>query len=310
MTALIEPALHRWGLDGGSVSLIAARENQVYRVDKDGRSFAVRLHRKGYRTDAEIHSELDWMAALSAGGLSVPCPMASTNFSFLELVEDHQFDVLSWLPGKPLGAAGQSLKVKNRSDFFCRLGRQVAQMHRICDSWQPSASFTRPCWDMAGLVGERPLWDRFWDNPSLSQDERSIMEKVREHGRQVLSYHRKNLDYGLIHADLVRENIMLEGEQIHFIDFDDGGFGFRLFELATILRPNLSEPDYPALKAALIDGYRSVRPVDLALLDLFLLLRCATYVGWNISRMDENGAKERNRRFIDLTLAQAANVLD
>ena len=41
-------------------------------------------------------------------------------------------------------------------------------------------------------------------------------------------------DYGLIHADLISENMLWTGEHPYLIDFDDGGWGFRDFELATL----------------------------------------------------------------------------
>ena len=94
---------------------------------------------------------------------------------------------------------------------------------------------------------------------------------------------------------------MVDDDQLHLIDFDDGGFGFRLFDIATALLKNLDEPDYAKLRGSLLEGYASVRSIDLAALDLFILLRAATYVGWNIERMSEGGAIARNQRFINTT---------
>ena len=39
---------------GADVCLVKHRENFVFRVDADGRRFALRIHRFGLRTDAEI----------------------------------------------------------------------------------------------------------------------------------------------------------------------------------------------------------------------------------------------------------------
>jgi Ser/Thr protein kinase RdoA (MazF antagonist) len=109
------------------------------------------------------------------------------------------------------------------------------------------------------------------------------------------------IDYGLIHADLVPANVMVDGGTLQMIDFDDGGFGFRLFDIATALLKHLDAPDYPALRAALVKGYTSARPIDLTALDLFIVLRSATYVGWNITRMHEDDGADRNTRFINTT---------
>jgi len=61
---------------------------------------------------------------------------------------------------------------------------------------------------------------------------------------------------------------------------------------------NRAEPTYPALKQALLEGYQSVRPLDMTHLDLFLALRAVTYVGWIVPRMEEDGSPMRNTRFV------------
>ena len=103
----------------------------------------------------------------------------------------------------------------------------------------------------------------------------------------------------MIHADLVRENVLLDGTTLHIIDFDDGGFGFRLFDVATSLPKNRRDPTYPDLRAGLVNGYQNVRPLDMVPLELFMALRAVTYVGWIAPRMEEPGSAIRNTRFIE-----------
>lgn len=301
MRSKVETALKHWGMDGATYRLIAARENHVFRIDFDDSSYALRLHRQGYRSDAELLSELQWMSAVFHDGLSVPTPIASVSGDYLNVVEDIQIDMLTWLAGAPLGAAGKDLQIKDRPGQFRRIGREMANLHKVSDGWTQPPGFRRPAWDRPGLVGEAPVWDRFWDNPTLSNEDRELFLELRRVADAELADLESQLDFGLIHADLVRENIMIDGDKLQFIDFDDGGFGFRLFDLATTLMPNLHERDYPALKAALFEGYRSVREIDTGPLDLFLLLRSTTYVGWIITRMGEEESADRNERFVDRT---------
>ena len=136
-----------------------------------------------------------------------------------------------------------------------------------------------------------------------------MLRELRHAGEIELAEAERSLDHGLIHADLVRENIMRDGSRVQFIDFDDSGFGFRLFDLATTLMPNLNEPDYRELKSALLKGYRSVRPIDTSHLNLFMALRSATYLGWIMTRMDEDGSVARNERFIKRTRKLAQEYL-
>ena len=103
--------------------------------------------------------------------------------------------------------------------------------------------------------------------------------------------------------------MLVDGNALRLIDFDDGGFGYRLFDVATALLKHMSTADYPRFQNGLIEGYHSVRKLDVAELDLFLALRSATYVGWNITRMSEADGSARNKRFINLFRSLAGKCL-
>ncbi|MEM9632856.1 MAG: homoserine kinase [Pseudomonadota bacterium] len=303
MDSLLVKACTLWGLEDCQITLAAERENRVFKViAKDG-SFALRIHRKGLRTDAELQSELSWMAELSRAGLSVPRPIASANGSLFHRVDDYQIDVLTWLTGAPLGKTSEPLTHPDRPGVFRQIGQTLAQLHRISDAWSPPDGFVRASWNRQGLVGSDPLWGSFWENPELTAAERQSLRAFRETSHEDLERLEVKLDYGLIHADAVRENIMVDGVSLHLIDFDDSGYGFRLFDVATALLKNMGEPDYPELKDALLQGYQAFRPLNVTALDLFLALRAVTYVGWNISRLEEPNGRVRNSRMIAQAIA-------
>lgn len=310
MSRVVDQALGLWGLSGSQVTLIATRENYVYRVDQDGTSFALRLHRRGLHSDAALQSELAWLAALGADGIGVPTPVAAKDGQYLHTVDDIQIDVLNWLSGRPFGSTSDGIDPPDRRAVFRAIGREMALFHRASDAWIPPATFSRWSWDRAGLLGESPLWDRFWDNPTLATEDRDLLTRFRAVADADLAQLEASLDYGLIHADLVRENIMTDGQTVRFIDFDDAGFGFRLFDIATALIKNLDEPDYPALKDALLTGYRQERDIDTAPLDLFLALRAVTYVGWIKRRLSEEGGQARNTRFTETAKAVVSEYLN
>jgi len=295
---LAAKALPLWGLEGAKIKLIAARENRVYRVDHPTGSFAMRLHRQGYRTNDQLKSELDWMAWVAQSGLSVPAPQAGLDGSHLQIVDGVQIDILSWLTGSTLEVVLPQMGEEARPRLFQNLGREIAKLHNASDAWPDVATCVRPAWDVDGLLGDAPLWDRFWDNPGLTAKQRDLFFAFRTEARSNLDALAASLDYGLIHADLVPANVMTQGFMPHFIDFDDGGFGFRLFEVATALLKFRALPDFETLKAALIAGYQTHRQLDVRNLDLFLALRAMTYVGWNISRAEEDRTGERNARFV------------
>jgi Ser/Thr protein kinase RdoA (MazF antagonist) len=298
MTEAAAEAMSLWGLEGAKCSFVAGRENRVYRVRAATGDYALRIKRQGYREERELLSELEWLEAMDKASLQVPRPLLSLAGRLLERTADGFVDIVGWLPGRPLGKSRMPLSLDDRTGAFRALGVETARLHLACDAWARPQAFQRCHWNIDGLLGDAPVWGRFWENPTLDPHARALFTEVRQVARRQLAPAETALDYGLIHADLVRENVLLDGGIIRMIDFDDGGFGFRLFDLATILLKNLAEPDYPALKSALLDGYLSLRALDLFLLDLFIVLRALTYVGWIVPRMDEDGGSGRNERFV------------
>lgn len=291
--AVLTAARRHWALGDVPVTLIAARENQVFRVDLPGGPAALRLHRPGYRTTAELRSELDWMAMLARSGIAVPAPIPAPDGTSLLVTQGVAVDLLSWLEGAPLSAS------RPDAQTYFALGVLIARMQECADGWIPPPGFTRLNWD---LVGDDPTWGRFWENPALTPDQGRLFTEFRDYSRGALDTI-TTADTGLIHADLVPDNVMLHAGELHPIDFDDGGFGPRLFDLATVtFRSRRTDPT-GALARATIDGYTSQRDADMALLPLFEALRACTYVGWNITRMAENGGHERNTCFITAALA-------
>jgi Ser/Thr protein kinase RdoA (MazF antagonist) len=308
MEALAHQAAGLWGFAPEQIVLAARRENIVWRAE-DGRGvFALRLHRPGYRNTTELMSELQWMAALVAGGLRVPRPLPSIAGRLVEEVGGTLVDLLTWLPGRPIGQQG-ALDVADRAGLCRDLGGVLARLHGISDGWTPPAGFARPVWDRAGLLGDAPVWGRFWDNPGLTAVQRAMVLAARAKADAHLARIADGLDYGLIHADALSENVLIDDGRLSLIDFDDGGWGFRDFELATFLMRFLTAPDYPALRAALLAGYAQRRAVDADTLDLFILLRALTYPGWIIPRLHEPGGAERSARAIHTALPLAEAYL-
>lgn len=303
--AAVNTALVAWELEGAQSSLVAQRENLVFRVtDTSGSHYALRLHRPGYQSEQMMRSELLWMQHLGAEGLNVPSPVPTHSGALLMDVNGYHADLLTWLGGTPMGATGTPLDLADRQGTFRRIGQLMARVHQISDDWDIPDGFQRKSWDIDGLLGKAPLWDRFWENPGLSAAQCHRVMAVRDRLRADLVG--SDLDFGLIHADLLRENVLIDGQSLGLIDFDDSGFGYRLFDVATALFKNRSEPDFEDLQAAFLEGYLENRPLDTTLLPQFMLMRALTYLGWIMTRMDEPGAPSRQARF----LASAVPMVD
>jgi Ser/Thr protein kinase RdoA (MazF antagonist) len=307
MSDPLAQALPLWGLQSYAATLVAARENLVYRIEAP-QPLALRLHRRGLRSKAQLLSELEWMAALAQRGLSVARPHPALDGALCHEVGGQIVDVLGWLDGVPMCLGGTLNPLVDGVPAYHALGQAMAQLHLKSDDWAPPPHFDRPSWDAQGLLGEDPLWGRFWENPLLTPAQSALLIQARHHAIARLSA-LHGADYGLIHADLVQENVLIGPGGPHLIDFDDGGFGYRLFDIATVLNFILREAKPAPLQDAFVQGYLATRPIDLSALPLFQALRAFSYVGWIVPRLSEDGAQARQDRFVTLACQMAEQVL-
>ncbi|HGG04524.1 MAG TPA: homoserine kinase [Aliiroseovarius sp.] len=272
---------------------ITESENAVYEVQTANGKAALRLHRPGYQSEAAIRSELWWVQALANAGVSVPKPIPARDGALIAtLPDDRLASMVEWVPGAPYGVYGEPLAGTGpeQEALFGRIGQAIAQLHNVTDTLTLPPGFQRHAWDSDGFLGDTPFWGRFWENPSLTDDEVTLVQRARAVARDRLRVFRENgADYGLIHADVLRSNTYVDGDRVTLIDFDDCGFGFRIYDLATLMSQNEGLDNTPALQAAAIEGYRRDRPLSdeaVALLPMFLMLRRFASMGWIVPRRE------------------------
>jgi len=319
---LAHAAIERWPLECVRIEPIKVRENAVYAVHTaDQRRVVLRIHRLGYHSDAALHSELSWMQALDRNGIEVPHAIASRAGRPFELVamEDvpgpRQVDVFEWIEGRQLGSVEQGLRADRHwiERTYGVVGELAARMHNQSSQWNPPATFQRHSWCDDGLAGEQPLWGRFWELQALSPAQRALFLRLRERVSEELQAYGKGRDrFGLIHADLVPENILVDADHLRIIDFDDAGYGWHMFEIATSLYFIRREPFYELARDSLIAGYRRHRPLadeHVERLTMFLAARGTTYLGWVHTRRGEATAQELTPHLIELAVAAAEDYL-
>ncbi len=281
-----------FGINLASVKLLSHSENVVLALtDDDGERYAMRLHRPGYNTVDEMESEVEFVESLRRFGVPVPRCIATESGGHYTPVDvggtPHQVGVIGWVEGSslggPLDGGGPGIV-----EHYRVIGELAAQIRAHNATWEPSERFTRRRWDADGLVGEAPVWDRFWEVDQLNPEQRALFTEAREFLVGVLGSLPTNDDhFGLIHSDLHLGNVMANGSDLTVIDFDDAGYGWFVHELAVALHPMLGEPEEAAARAAMLEGYRSVHefsPGEEALIDVFLAMRSLMIVGWLAAR--------------------------
>jgi Ser/Thr protein kinase RdoA (MazF antagonist) len=133
-------------------------------------------------------------------------------------------------------------------------------------------------------MGRAPFWGPFWDSSTLIPSQRRLVLDARAALHARLSALDKNSKhYGMIHADLHPPNVLVNGDELHAIDFDDAGFGWYIYDLAAALVDYVSGPHHRVFHDALVAGYRAERNLEdewLELLPMFYLVRALSALGW------------------------------
>jgi Ser/Thr protein kinase RdoA (MazF antagonist) len=294
MTELATLALAEWDLSGSVLELMKHRENTVFKVTSPaGERFAMRVHRAGYHSDAELASELQWLESLRAAGVAtteaVPCRSGASfaKVGTQRVPEGRQVDMLAWVPGAAIGSVedGVALDERTMSQVYELAGEQAALIHDHGQNWRRPAGFTRFAWDESGFFGETgSISGRYWDLESLTPDQLGLLHAAREVTAAALAEFGKSPDrYGLVHGDLLPENLFFDGATVRLIDWDDTGFGWHLYDFATAMFGHLGRPSFDLALGSMVAGYRKRRPLPdehLAMLPVLMMARALSYVGW------------------------------
>jgi Ser/Thr protein kinase RdoA (MazF antagonist) len=284
---LAAAAIGSYDLDpDASVSLINVSENWTYRVQEPGgRAFALRVHRPTYHTAAEIGSELDWIDALRDDGV-VETAHAVPGRGGGRVCQVHTDDLgernvvlFEWLDGEMPDADAHDLM-----PGFRTLGAVSARMHGHARDWTPPAGFERFRWDYDTTLGANGHWGRWQDGLGMGRAELDLLGRLDATlCARLEAYGQGHERFGLIHADIRLANLLVAGEHVRVIDFDDCGWSWFMYDFATTVSFIEDHPEVPRLKQAWLDGYRSVAALDPAgeaELDTFVMLRRLLLVAW------------------------------
>ena len=292
---LAEEAIKHWDVEVKSINLHLQSENTVFKVEGlDGNTYALRVHRKGYHDLEELNSEHVWTSSLSNAGLLVPEAVVTRSgeayktVSFLNSSEYRYVGLVKWIEGTILNDLILDLEEKDVSDVYESLGKVVAKFHKATIAWEKPKDFKRHSFDTDGLLGSKPFWGRFWEAQNATTREREKLSLIRNNISEILSKLPKDINsFGMIHADLHSQNVLIQGKSLSVIDFDDSGFGWYGFDLAVAIWDRL---DFTATGChfdiaykSLIRGYLEERPNAKDIIETiptFLLMRTLMIIRW------------------------------
>ncbi|MGV8856109.1 MAG: phosphotransferase enzyme family protein [Devosia sp.] len=311
----IEPALLLWpALAHGRTELVNHSENQTFRIDTlDNRCFMLRVHRMGYQSARSVQSELDWLQALQRDtDLPIPDPVPGDDGKLLQTFVAGDGTTRMAVLFRHI-AGSEPEPHSNLSELFGTLGDYAARLHQHASAWQRPAGFERQSWQATTILDRDALWGDWRVGPGVNAHNRPVLDRLNAAlQQQLIGYGHDTNRYGLIHADMRLGNLLIDGQAVSLIDFDDCGFCWFTYDFAAAISFHETNPAIPALKSAWLERYRAVRALDardIASIDGMVMLRRMALLAWIGSHAETSLAQLHAPGFADGTAALAERFL-
>ena len=255
LTAFAREILKKYGINDAEVECINFEFNATFSVStQSGQKFALRLNINSTRVLSNILAETQWVRDLARiPSINVPAPIASLDDQFVvSALHDDSGQMIygvmySWLEGEEIGD-------EPTLDQLRTVGQAIALLHQNSSDFELRDGASLPTFNDFFWGTEDFL---FSSKSRLSASDRSLIEKARDLIMQFTAELYASSAVHIIHADFHGWNLMWHEGQLSIFDFDDCGYGVEAQDIAVALY----YLDTPEQDAALLDGYKSIRPL-------------------------------------------------
>lgn len=255
LSAFAAELLKSYGINDAKVSCINFEFNATFAVESDsGIKYALRININSTRTIENMQAEVQWVRHLNrTSGINTPKPIATLKDQYI--VSGLHADsgqtlngvMYSWLDGEEIGD-------EPTMEQLHEVGRAIARLHQESTDFALSSAGALPTFNDFFWGTEDFL---FSEKSMLSDKDRDLIEQARDLIMKYTDELYKSSPVHIIHADFHGWNLMWHEGQLSIFDFDDCGFGVEAQDLAVALY----YLDTPEQDAALLNGYKSVKPL-------------------------------------------------
>ena len=255
LTTFATELLKDYGIHGAKVSCINFEFNATFAVESEsGAKYALRININSTRTVENMKGEIEWVRHLNrTSGIHTPTPIATVKDDYI-VSALHAYSgqtlyglMYSWLEGEELGD-------EPTMEQLHEVGRAIATLHQESTDFALSADAALPTFNDFFWGTEDFL---FSEKSVLSDADRALIQQAHDLIMQFTNDLYENSKVHIIHADMHGWNLMWNQDQLSVFDFDDCGYGVEAQDLAV----TLYYLDTPEQDEALLNGYKSVRPL-------------------------------------------------
>jgi Ser/Thr protein kinase RdoA (MazF antagonist) len=257
LTVFAHEILKRYGISDAEVECINFEFNATFAVStQSGQKYALRLNINSTRTLPNIQAETQWVRDLARiPSINVPTPIASLDdqyvVSTVHADSGHTiYGVMySWLEGEEIGDEPTLAQLQT-------VGQAIALLHERSSGFRLTDGAALPTFSDFFWGTEDYL---FSSKSTLTAKDRQLIEQARDLIMKFTNDLYATSPVHIIHGDFHGWNLMWHEEQLFIFDFDDCGFGVEAQDIAVALY----YLDTPEQETALLDGYKSIRPLPL-----------------------------------------------
>jgi Ser/Thr protein kinase RdoA (MazF antagonist) len=315
LEAGLRRALPAWGLENSvPLALLNISENATYLAEdpRSAKKLILRVHRPDYHTAAEIRSELAWIADLAVNDVvRTPPPIPSTYGGFVVSFSDRELlrhaVAFEYMPGTEPDTTSDLVK------WYGRLGEITARLHNHSRTWRRPEGFVRKNWVFETLIGDAAHWGDWRNAPGLEKNGLKVLERTHaclaEH---TAAYGHGTDRFGLIHSDMRTANLLVDGDRLGVIDFDDCGLSWFAYDFAASITFMEHEPFIPDLMGAWLEGYRKTSPLakeHADALPMFVMIRRMQIGAWLASHAETPTAQAMGLNYTRSTVELAERYL-
>jgi Ser/Thr protein kinase RdoA (MazF antagonist) len=311
--AVARQAATHWGFGiQAGFELLCISENATYLVTdpETGARGVLRLNRPGYHSRQAIESELAWTAALRRDGV-VRTPAAlptrkGTRVAVLEGATGRHAVMFTFAEGtEPApGTLGAGMPA---------IGEIAARLHAHSRRWVRPEGFRRFSWDLPAAFGDAGGPGRWGDWRAAEPDASAILEEAQAKVIETLTrYGQAPNCFGLIHGDLRAANLLVDGEIVTVIDFDDCGLSWYGYDVAAAVSFLEHRPELAELTAGFLNGYRRVATfgrAELEVLPALIMLRRLQLLAWSAGHAETAMVRSLGPNFTEQSAEVAEKFL-
>ncbi len=279
---ILTTAANEYGFNADTLQFISDSTNQVYRFQKDGVPYILRISQRPLEFIDQITAEMDWIDYLAQNHVSVPAPLYTDGRLAIPVIDEDKPYILTSFEFVKGCCWDKSNPDKWNTRIFYNWGKTMGKMHCLTKRYTPPKGHAR----RTEFTGRDALSSSIENCPTVYAITQDLI-------RDMITLPKSTDTYGLIHYDLHPWNFYIDGDVINVFDFDDSLYGWYASDIGIALYHGLwwGRPNDPTgvqrfaedLITSFIAGYRQNNdlPADaLRTVPMFIKFRQICKFSW------------------------------